>query len=94
MTRAESWLYWLVAAIGLVTCVACSASLAESNERMRKNCAGEANFAVDLFKDVKTGAIVNVMPKDQPTLDIVQAHKGTERELWQKVYGDCAGVKT
>lgn len=59
-----------------------------------KDCKAEANWALMLRRDLNAGGAVNVMPKDQPVLDIVLAHKGTTDELWHKVYGNCAGVRT
>lgn len=59
-----------------------------------RTCKFQADFALMLFKDLESGAFVNVMPKDQSILDVAKAHKGSPEELWRQVYNECKGVRT
>ena len=65
-----------------------------SNEQFIKDCKAQANWALMLSKDKETIPLINVMPKDQHILDLVEAHKGTAEELWWLVYYDCKGIHT
>jgi hypothetical protein len=79
---------WLVvAAIGLLCAIAYGAD-------KEYECKVLANFALQLFKDKEKFPILNVMPKDQDMLDKVEAHKGTDLELWHRTYADCMGTRT
>lgn len=100
----DRWFYWAMVATALVFVAACSVWLlllaieiagAASNEHLRgRDCKAEANWALILNRDVKAGMMVNVMPQDQPTLDLVTRHRGTDIELWWKVYYACTGEET
>lgn len=58
------------------------------------DCKVEANFALQLWKDREKFPILNVMPKDQRMLDLIQMHKGTGEEIWARVFNDCMGART
>lgn len=96
MSKEERPLFWLVAVIGLVSCILYGGDLFGKSEQMprAKYCEQWANLAVEMYRDKQTGAQINVSPNLEKFKAMVWKFEGTEDELREQVLTDCMFVRT
>ena len=89
----EKSVWYIVALIGLISCLAYGGKLFALDEQRLTRCKAWASLAVSIQRDLKSGIAVNVLPSMEAFKQMVADFKGPEKELHEFVVSDCMGTR-